>query len=343
MKFNRLNRVPKTYDGHIWADYLELRCLDNPDGQVTLAEIEDFLEEQTDVGEPFALLDVDGDGEPDLPEAAEPADSNEDDEVEVGSVAALRNDQKISRVADWFVYIAQRAEALGDAYPFRIADGGTTIELQAALTDVQRLYIFLLLCANLRYVRNWAPLPHAFEAISARGMRQLLPPNSEVYQFGAGGDVVRYTGNLWAKIHRLAEDVCDKVIADECEFKASDVGDGGLDIVGWAPLPDNLPSRLILFGQCACTENWEQKQVTSGPAWWRERIRFRMVPTNVVFIPHMFRDAEGRWHNAGKIRQSILIDRFRLMRMLSDAGDASLPRTAAPFVDLAVDTDDCAA
>lgn len=341
MVFKQLDRTPRQNVGHVWADYVELLCLVNPDRQLTQADIQDRIDDRKDLGE--ELHEVSSDdierGEvasEDQVWDEDPIEDHEDADSRIGSVRALMNDVRDQRIADWFRHLEYRAAALGELYPFRIVDGGTTIERVTDLSNEQKLYVMLLLCANLRYVTQSAELPHWFETVSARGMARLLPAGAEVYLFGAGGEVERYRGRLWNKIQQLAADIHAKVIADERDWNRWDAGDGGLDVVGWAPLPDKQPARLVLFGQCACTDKWVIKQVSSGPLWWMDRMRFRAPPANIVFIPHFFRDATGEWHREDDIKQSILIDRFRLLRMLQDGQVAAPPQSAQDLIDRAL-------
>jgi hypothetical protein len=110
----------------------------------------------------------------------------------------------------------------------------------------------------------------------------------------------------------------EEVIAKEINFPPQNTGDGGLDLVAWVPPEDGLSSNLIVTGQCACTSEWVTKQHSSGANVWRDRIAFKATPTNVAFIPFLFRSTDGTWHNDDYIHDSVLIDRLRLMRLLRD-------------------------
>lgn len=337
-----LKALPKRYDGHVWADYIELLCITDQDGELTQAEIEFQLAKRKDVGEEYAEPDTDFDGEPDeSPEDAARARLAEDEgngaeEAEdFGSDEGLRDDRRGERVADIFKHLEYRAEVLGDAYPFELSPDGSTIALVDNMLPARRLYLFLLLCANLRYVakRRSPPLPRAFERLSVRAMRRLVPADAEVHLFGKGEPGERYAGSLWVKIQTLAKDLCAEVTGKERDFPPRNTGDNGLDIVAWANHHDDQPARLLIFGQCACTEEWVRKQRSSGPEVWASTIRMLAMPSNVVFIPHMFRDAQGLWHREADIHHSVLIDRFRLLRMLASAGDLDVPENAAGHVD----------
>jgi hypothetical protein len=306
----------------------------NPDRQITLADVVDRISEQRD-GQTI-------DAEPDdlVVDLQAIGIADDDEEAEIGSSAAPLMDAEALRVGEWFRHLAYRAAVLGAAYPFVVSDDAETIARRGELSAEQKLYVMLLLCANLRYVTDRRHLPHWFESVSAEGMRRLMPEGAEVHLFGAGGEVVRYRGTLWQKLHQLAADVCGQLVAQERNYPPNNTGDGGLDLVGWVPFPDEQSARLILFGQCACTNEWVTKQVTSSNIWWSDRILFRAPPTNVVFIPHFFRDNSGEWHREDDIKQSILIDRLRLLKMLDQAAGAATPQVAVAFVDRALEAEE---
>jgi hypothetical protein len=96
-----------------------------------------------------------------------------------------------------------------------------------------------------------------------------------------------------------------------------DMGDGGLDIVGWKRPGDDNKSFLLMFGQCACTlEEWEEKQHSSSAVTWRSYLTLKAPPSNVTFVPFFYRNSTGDWHADHKIHESILIDRQRLIHLL---------------------------
>ncbi|HEX8675398.1 MAG TPA: hypothetical protein VF710_26115 [Longimicrobium sp.] len=329
MVLYNLDTVPPAYDEHAWADYIEMLCLVDPDRFVSRADVADRIRERKDVGELTAEPGVDGD-----PVAAPEDLAREDfEEPEL-------DDARAERLDGWFRHLVFRAGVVGEAYPFIVDAGGRSVERRAELTELQRLYVFLLLCSSLRYVRRHHPLTTGFEQLGLEGMRRMLPDGSDLYIFGKGGPVERYTGTLWEKMGQLADDLKSIRTAERRDFPDTDTGDGGLDLVGWVPHPDELPSRLVLFAQCACTENWVAKQATSGFTQWVNRIKFLAPPANMVFIPFLYRAADGRWHKEDTIRQSILIDRLRLLRLLTGSPAAVVPAGAVATVDGALATEE---
>jgi len=124
----------------------------------------------------------------------------------------------------------------------------------------------------------------------------------------------RYRGNTWTKLNQLATDLNDRVIALEDEFIPTTTGDEGLDIVGWMKI-DDLPGIFVLFCQCACTEEWVNKQHSVGFESWRQKLRLVVTNSSLTCIPFCYRSTNGGWHINRKIH-TIVIDRVRLITLL---------------------------
>lgn len=280
-----------------WADYVELLCLVNPDVMVTEADVLDRL--------PFP------------------------DAVDQG-VAEL-HDKWDERVDTWFQHLDYRQGSFGDAYPFEFSSSssGNVLRLRDPLTPDQELYLTLLYSANLWSVLPWKKMfTDSFEVISLWALKQHLPNTASVRLFGsnsltdaemaeAGVKVDHYVETtLWSRMKALAETLREEVIAKESEYPPSNTGDGGLDIVAVFLPGDKEPGMFIVFGQCACTVEWETKQFSSHWVNWRDKIRFLALPLNAVFIPHCFRNTDGQWHARKSISGTVMFDRLRIVQLL---------------------------
>ena len=89
-------------------------------------------------------------------------------------------------------------------------------------------------------------------------------------------------------------------------------------MVAWLPIgkSDAAPGVLTVFAQCTCTDEWVTKQHSSNATSWRRYISFTVDPTNIVFIPFCYRDSRGEWFNRTDIKNSVLLDRVRLVQLL---------------------------
>lgn len=296
----KLDRIPDAadYETHIWADYLELLCLVNLDGELSVADTLDRVRERRD----------------DLGEAGE---GFPDDEALDNAEYADKWD---GLVRDWFDQLLYRQEAFGDNYPFVVSNDGLVINRRENLGEGGLLYIFLLLSANLRYSgRHQNVLTRDFELLSSDALQSCLPAGAQNYVFGTtASNDSKFRGSIRRKIETLASELGEKVIADLSSFPPRDAGDGGLDLLAIVPVGDMNSSRFAIFGQCACTEEWITKKNSSSFSAWRGRITLTATPPNFIFIPHCYRRSDGAWHKADELTNIVLIDRARFLYLMRD-------------------------
>jgi hypothetical protein len=306
MPLTALDPIPETIsDAPQWADYIELLCLVNPDRRVSKGDIVDRVAPRArDLGEVHSTMD-----------------DQDPDDVTGHQTDPGVSDKWTRRVGAWFENLRYREGAFSEGYPFLVSDRGNVLKTKESLTFEHKLYIFLLLSSNLRYItpeqRN---LTSSFEDLCCAGLKGCMPPNAEVHLFGTNPmNKGRYTGSLWKKIELLAGDINTVVHISEDNFPANDTGDNGLDVVGWVPPPDGdkADGLIMMFAQCACSPNeWSKKQHSSSVDAWRPIMKLNAAPTNVIFIPFCFRNATGGWHREQDIHGSVVVDRHRLIHLL---------------------------
>ena len=290
------------HDAHHWEDWVELCCIANMDGEADVAGISDRLREDRDTRK---------EDEPDEDDEADDSlDETED---------ALEDDKHYRRVKDWFTSLANRAQMLGDDYPFEVNAENSKLMLRAKITPTHRLYVALLMMANLHYFsKNVAALTASFETLGLAVFRWLLPSHAEVHHFGKGPDNQgRYQGHIWEKIKRLGEDIGCTTVCTKEQFAPTDNGDGGLDLVGWVDFSDAVPGRLLLLGQCACTPEWPKKQDEASGTRWAEKLDFVTKPMTVILIPYFLRTQSGAWHRRTDFSGHLVVDRLRMLRSLA--------------------------
>jgi hypothetical protein len=187
-----------------------------------------------------------------------------------------------------------------------------------------KMYLFLLLSANLRCFdkQRQGHLAAAFEVASLEALRQYLPKESTVRQFGKNAlrSPRHYPGPIWQKVQKLAGDIRENLACAEANFSPRSTGDEGLDLVAWLPIgkSDVAPGVLTVFAQATCSDEWVGKQLDSSAVSWHPFISFTVAPTNIVFIPFCYRDSRGEWFNRTDIKNSILVDRVRLVQLLRE-------------------------
>ena len=239
-----LERLPRVGIRHSWADYVELLCLFNLDREMTKDVLVDRFMEGRDTGSNLE----------------EEADDDEAPDEELREEGTPSDDQLREKAEELFRHLKYREGAFGRKYPFAVDMTHRRLTLRGT-AGARRLYIFLLLAANLRYFKSLTyRLTTDFEAISKVALERILPASAKVYFFHGAGDSGRYKGKLFEKLQCLAGDIFEKMSVEADDFDEHDVGDGGLDLVGWVPTGDNSPGILICFAQCACTDKWVKKQ-----------------------------------------------------------------------------------
>jgi hypothetical protein len=341
----KLETLPPTYDGHEWADYIELLCLTSKDGRVSKADVLDFIRERKKDLKEGRPVEGPAAEEEELEEEMEVEDADKDDEDidEETPEPALADDKWDIKGDDWFGHLEYRAGAFAEFYPFRVIKGGTVLVLsgsKSTLSVKRKLYLFLLLASNLRYLSKADQISIAsiFEVASFYALETYLPPHSKLYMFGkhplnSGGPYS--SGTLWDKLNRMAADIREGVVCEKTDFKPSDTGDAGLDLIAWLPLETGVEMRrgfFVMFGQCACTPKWVNKQFETHYDTWKNYMSFTVYPTRLTFIPYCFRKSTGAWYNYTKIKATVLVDRLRLINLLNGKHSTLRPHIA-PHVD----------
>ena len=298
-----LERPPRTKDTHLWADYVELLCLVNPDGLVARADLVDRWRTSDDLRR----------------------GQQEDIEVESSQEgtqgASALGDRRIGHADDVFGHFIYRAATFGDSYPFTVTELGA-LQRREILGGGHQLYVYLLLCSSLRYIlrSEWDGLTKGFERLSEGALKAWLPVGAEVHIFGtSAGPDQRFIGTLQSKLTQLAGDLSERLLLTDEDFRRGDTGDAGCDIVGWIPLGDQTAGLLVILAQATCQVDWVSKQQESAPATWGGILTWTVPHNNVLCIPFCFRAPDGAWYWKRQIRQSIVIDRVRLLWLFRNA------------------------
>jgi len=292
------------FDTHHWADWVELCCVEDLDGTTSRKEMEKRFHRSVEGEKSVTLMEVDLDLE---------SVDEEDEDIVV-------DDRTTEKVADWFDHLHGRSVNFGDAYPFAFSSDGRSLTLKEQLSDTHRLYLAMLLMANLHYFQELQhELSADFERLSECALRRLLPSGAEVHVFGKGPAASsRYSGIAWDRIRKLAVDLRAKLLGKEEDFPPQSSGDGGLDLVAWVPWLDAESGSPAIFGQCGCTPDWKSKQHSSKPdLWCANKMSVLCPPLNAVFSPYFLRKEDGTWQRPMDMGPYIHVDRLRLAHLLA--------------------------
>ena len=223
------------------------------------------------------------------------------------------------KVKSWFGILENRSNTFGDVYPF-IVTYDFKISLKETLNEKHITYIFLLLSANNRYIRDHQnQITTDFEVLSKEAFKQFLPVSANTYLFGKSMiGLDRYTGHITKKIDLLAADLNLKTVYDEHYFTNTDTGDGGIDIVSWIPFDNDINTRFIqtYLVQCSTGDDWKNKQDDCDKFF--DYIHFQVQPQKVMFVPKAFRNKNGTFNEEKVMRNLIFFDRLRIILLLKD-------------------------
>lgn len=308
---------PKISDRNKFADYIELLCIVSENKSISADDIFDRINDEA-LGELVEEIDEGG-------------------YFETGKAAI--EDKRKGLIREVFVsVISTRFAQLKQYYPFKYNNKHHSIEVKNQLFDENYFYLALLLSSNLRFIGNpySSQLPKIFEEISLEFFKKFLPKHSESYIFGTGSSKNKLSkGNFYERLNSLSKElnlIISSKVNPNIEIKNKS-GERGLDLVGWVKLNDKAPGTLMLFAQCACGEQWEDKQLESHAISWTNYIDFFNKPSNILFFPHNFRNPEGLWENNAVIRDTILIDRKRFLELHSSKMNKSIIEKYKSIVD----------
>lgn len=311
---SELNLLPRETAAYVWADYVEILCLVSEDRLFTRDDLLDAMRDMRD-------MNVD-------------ADAEEDWDSHVTRAEA--NDRERQKLDDYFAHLAVRCQVFGAAYPFSLSENADYLTVNDPPSPLQELYIFLLLCSNLRHLQEHIQtLTKCFELLSRDVLEAILPPGSAAHLFGAKHDG-RFAGSFWDKLTNLAADLRESVSINR-EVVRGKNGDGGLDLVGWISMGDDAKGFPIVFGQCACSkEEWPRKQHELDFDTWRKRLTLEVRPYNMLFVPFYLRTTSAMWERAFEIGNTVVVDRLRILHFLRGSPELIRDRDSFPIVQAAL-------
>jgi hypothetical protein len=285
--------------GHIYADFIELVALLSFKDEVTTSDILDrFNDENITINEDNDVVDV-----------------NNSEIDEIGSNSSRIDDKKTEVITGYFDILEYRADFWGIDYPFYIKN--RVIHLKSDLTDKNKLYLLLLISAQLEYFTLFIPeLSNEFEKLSYQCLCSFLPSKAIIKQFGKHSD---YSGSAESKIRQLAKDM--NLTVREIEIKSispHNCQEKGLDLIGWIPFHDKIPNFLSILGQCACGKDWTEKQLETD-RYENYFDFYKNKPIHSIFIPYDLNTSTNSFFQTGDICKVLVFDRRRILEYIKDS------------------------
>jgi len=295
IKLDQLPEVSQKYTQNKWADFIELKCIDNIDGEISLNDIV-----QIDANENFSeMIDEESPSE--------------------------KTTNQHCRFVEIFTYIKFRSKILGQFYPFEYTDN-YIIKL-SPLTHDNLLYIYLLLSSNTKYLDRAlaSKFTNYFERLSLKIMH-ILYPNFRNELFGTStvpGDCF-HGGTLHEKLIKLSKCINTNMTRKEENNPRNSWGSGdrGIDVISFFQ-PDfdtcNASYIPVNVGQCSCSyDEWENKQSSISNKMIQNIFEDFATCLEFMFIPFPLRSASGNWADEDfPYIGTIVIDRFRFFSIIA--------------------------
>lgn len=206
--------------------------------------------------------------------------------------------------------LTERTTLFSDDYAFDCE--GESLRLKENLTNRQKIYLMLVLCSNLHFVPKLQDtLTKEFETLSAEVLRNILPKNAIIKQFGKGTE---YTGTAQDKIWKLALDMNLEINEREVR-KVLGNQERGLDVVGWIPFKDKYANFVAMLVQCACGKNWYSK-LSETRRYESSYFFFEKIsPIHALMVPRCLH-YRGDLYQSDELHDVLLFERCRIMELL---------------------------
>ena len=266
--------------------------------------------------------------------AEEPPDIDEVDgapDQEIDSTNGIPEEEKIIGVVEEaYREIERREVACRGGYPFTLDEVGQTLRVQQASDNHKHdIYKYLLLATRLNMNRSRY---HAevdgtllLEELAAEAAQSYFGPRSEKFVFGTSARSPGFS----AKVNELCERIQEGVQFMSRSQSRTNKQDDKLDVVAWIPFADNLPGKLIAFGQCKTGTNYSNTLTQLQP----DAFCKKWLHTQPVIYPiRMFFVAEALprldWENVG-IEAGLLFDRCRIVDYCDSVSAKTLAKVRA--------------
>ena len=193
------------------------------------------------------------------------------------------------RVEEAYEEIERRQEACGDGYPFVTGYQGLTLQ---ATQDVRNsrhiIYKYLLLATrldmNMHRSHENVDGTKVLEELSAEVARVYFGERAKSLVFGTGSSSASFSSKV--------DDLCLQLkegggFVTNPGPRRTRARDGKLDVVAWKPFTDEMPGKLIGFGQCKTGTHYENELTQLRPDAFRDKwLRSPLVvlPIRMFFI-----------------------------------------------------------
>ena len=244
----------------------------------------------------------------------------EEDADHVDTSSADRNSRHEQQIEDVMIQLSYRAKTFEKSYPFTMH--GDKIQLNAPLTERQRVYRFLLACSRLRSFggngipQRWAK---SFTELSRNALQGLMPSYGQTRIFDANSvDRKNYYGTDLRKALRVMGSDLGVIQTNDIECdKAGASGDAGFDLIATYNFEDGAVTNYAVLGQCGAQETgWPKKTLEAHSIHLKSFFQVQLDYPSLMFSPVCYRNATGEWVSNKFTNGILLTDRGRIIQLI---------------------------
>lgn len=209
-----------------------------------------------------------------------------------------------------------RVEAFSQNYAFE--QDNNSIKLSPNLSLERKVYLFLLLSANLPFITkvNQNIYAESFEDLSLLSLINLTGSKATSKRFAKNNN--DFIGTKAQRFNNLFDKIGSIGHCEESYFRNRDSGDGGIDLVSWYESDQYENGNIMsILAQCACSRSeWSKKQSEASYDSISNLAQNTNRWNSMLFTPICFRDNFGRWFIKSATHNNILFDRLRIVNFL---------------------------
>ena len=224
------------------------------------------------------------------------------------------DEEKDGFVEAAYLEIERRGEVCRKDYPFVVDDKGYVLRTRYdAKNHKHIIYKYLLLATRLNMKSNRV---HAdmdgtllFEELAAEAAREYVGARAEAVVFGTGAQ----TADFPRKINELCNLINEGGRFENRGETARNVKDGKLDVVVWKHFADQLPGKLIAFGQCKTGTNYRDTLGSLQPDSFCKNWMYSpppLTPMRMFFVAEAL--SRLGWYSVVS-QAGVLFDRCRMI------------------------------
>lgn len=300
------------------ADFLELKAVFSSRGKSSKATLLGVLDLSGDTAVEEPIFDESG------------GEMLDEDIVESGREGIIDTT---------FEELAYRESCLRDAYPFVIdarRQVVTCLGIGSPEQPGRDVYMFCLLASAMRLGQVQGGDDRGRDALEE--LTKEIAGNFQICAcLAAGGFLAgevssfgfpRATGDAFLPALRntFTRFGIGSVRSDVPDGMPTELKDGGIDVIAWKEVPDRMPGKLCILGQCASGKNWKRKSVVEYvgllEAWFSDQpFKFSTPAMFIPFPVHhdldepkrdTFRDSVAVRFQYDERRFGIIFDRLRI-------------------------------